>query len=59
MRYTFKAEHTCFKTGEILSKVTHETNEICLTDLLDEFKHFLQGTGFCLDGKRIEVVNDD
>lgn len=38
--------------------VTVETGAVALTDILDSFKRFLQGSGFCIDGE-IEVVKDE
>ena len=36
-----------------------DVSGIELDEVLDSFAHFLKGVGFGLDGKKLEVVEDD
>lgn len=42
----FKFEHKSHDN----TKVTLETEAVCLTDILEEFEMFLKGCGFSFDG---------
>jgi len=59
MRYTFIGEHKDFRTDQLVSKVTIETEHMCLDEIIEEFENFLKGCGFSLDGRHIEVVEDE
>ncbi len=56
-KFTLIAEHTNF-TGETLQKNTLEFEEDYISDVLDNIKQFLQGTGFVIDGS-LDIVPDN
>jgi hypothetical protein len=41
------------------SKTTFEFEAVQLEDVLEQFKNFLQGCGYNLDGGHLEVVDDE
>ena len=54
-KFTFIYEHT---TYEGLKKiVTHTTEELTLSDVLDDIAEFLKGCGYQVNG-RLEIVDE-
>jgi len=47
---TFTVEHRDPFTDAVESKVTFETNNVFLPDILSDFESFLKGAGFHFDG---------
>lgn len=57
-KFTFTCEHEHpIKKDVNISTITYESNREYLGDILEDFRDFLKGCGFHIDGE-IDVVNE-
>lgn len=57
MKTTFKIEYNY--PNQPKSTIIHETDAVTLAELIAHFEDFLKGSGFCLDGKYIGIIEED
>lgn len=56
LKYDFiPGEHTGIRNNT----VTMETESEVLPDILRDFENFLKGCGYCLDGRKLELLEED
>lgn len=58
-KFTFTCEHEHpIKKDVAVSTITYESKRECLPDILDDFRDFLKGCGFYVDGD-IDIVKQE
>lgn len=45
--------------SEFPSQITVKSNAESLSSVVDAFESFLKASGFCFDGKHLELIDDD
>jgi hypothetical protein len=50
MTFTCEHHHELLISKPLLSKITYETNQVELSNILQDFESFLRGAGFTFDG---------
>jgi hypothetical protein len=58
MDHSMEIEFKLKQTYETTRTVTHTTDAVTLTDILEEFQMFLEGCGFRINGT-LDVVPDE
>lgn len=54
MKFKFLGVHEDYRTGEEAQKITVESNQECLTEVLADFRSFLLACGYYIPGELIE-----
>jgi hypothetical protein len=58
MKYTFMMEETNIRGELVGNKLISEFQSDYLSDILEKFQDFLNGSGFIIDGQ-LDIVNDE